>query len=857
MLALHLLSALLALAPNEGTEPPHLVAVKTPAPPLIDGRLEDPVWQLAPGTSAFTQSFPFDGGLPSEKTVLRVLYDETAIYIGFECEQLHTPIVERLTRRDRDSESEWVYVNIDSRNDGKSAYMFAVNIAGVLADAQIIDQTTYSWEWDENWEAKTTRTKKGWSAEIRIPLRVLRFDSKLPVQSWGFQASRFIAQREETDLWTYVPRDVAAPIAFYGRLDGLSDLRGAGALELQPFVLASGQRRDASQMAVGGGTSGSASAGLDLKWHIAQDLTFDAALNPDFSQVELDQIILNLGTYETFLPEKRPLFLEGIDAFSFPMQVFYSRRIGSAPVAPSLRSDASSNEELVNLTTPATIYGAGKLVGRLSPNWTIGALSALTAANNVTIYDNINERETQRLAAPITAFNVLRLKRELGSGGHIGLIGTGSTTFENDGGYPKLTTESLRELCPSGATPPVGSNCFHDAYVGGLDGLWRSPSGAYVVNGAFIESYIRGGPVVMQPDGTLIGSGAAAPGGWLRVAKEGGKHLTWSAEYTGAGRQLDYNDLGYMQRQNVETVQATVGWRTLEPGKHTVDTTSTLVVSDSRNMSWLDLGQGYELNTRLHLLDFSSVFLAADYAPARFDDREVGDGTALERAGYLGGKLEYDSDPRRAVYATIANQTQVMGAGIYATSVQASALFHALPQLDIEIIPTFTWAAGEYRYAWQSVGPDDPYLFGKLAAKNVSATLRASYTFTPRLTLQAYAQAFLASGHFSDVRAIGALPSGPGAPPRQPGGTVHLSTLAGSPGVIPGTNPDFEEAAINASVVFRWEYRLGSTLYLVYTRSQIPEVQNLMGPAMLAPREFNHGAATDVILLKLSYWWAS
>jgi hypothetical protein len=855
--ALSLLAALLALAPNQGTGPPHLVAVKTPSPPLIDGRLQDPVWRLAPGTSAFTQSFPFDGAQPSETTVLRVLYDKTAIYISFDCEQVRTPLVERLTRRDRDSESEWVYVHIDSRNDGKSAYMFAVNIAGVLADAQIIDQTTYSWEWDENWEAKTARTKRGWSAEIRIPLRVLRFDSNLPVQSWGFQASRFIAQRQETELWTYVPRDVAAPIAFYGRLDGLGDLKGAGALELQPFVLASGQRRDASQMAVGSGTSGTASAGLDLKWHIAQDLTFDAALNPDFSQVELDQIILNLGTYETFLPEKRPFFLEGIDAFSFPMQVFYSRRIGSAPVPPSLRSDASSREALVDVPVPATIYGAGKLVGRLTPNWTIGALSALTAANHVSIYDNVKQDRTERLVAPVTAFNVLRLKRELGSGGHLGVIGTGSTAFESDGGYPPLAKGSPFQLCPSGATAPLGTDCFHDAYVGGLDGLWRSPSGAYVVNGAFIESYIRGGPVVMQPDGTLIGSGAAAPGGWLRVAKEGGKHLTWSAEYTGAGRQLDYNDLGYMQRQNVQTLQATLGWRTLEPGRHTVDTNSTLVISDSRNMSWLDLGQGYELNTRLHLLDFSSVFLAADYAPARFDDREVGDGTALERAAYVGGKVEYDSDPRRAVYATIANQTQLMGDGIYATSVQASAVFHALPQLDIELIPTLTWAAGEYRYAWQSVGPYDPYLFGKLAAKNVSATLRVSYTFTPRLTLQAYAQAFLASGHFSDIRAVGSLPTAPGAPPRQPGETVRLSTLESSAAVIPGANPDFEEAAINASVVFRWEYRLGSLLYLVYTRSQIPGVQNLIGPAMLAPREFGHGATTDVVLLKLSYWWAS
>ncbi|HVV49296.1 MAG TPA: DUF5916 domain-containing protein, partial [Polyangia bacterium] len=846
-----------ALTSTTGEGSPHLAAVRAEAPPLIDGRLDDAVWRAAPGTTAFTQSYPFDGGRPSERTTLRVLYDQSAIYIGFDCEQIHTPIVERLTRRDRDSESEWVYVHIDSRNDGKSAYMFAVNIAGVLADAQIIDQTTYSWEWDENWEAKTARTKRGWSAEIRIPLRVLRFDSKLPVQSWGFQAARFIAGREETDIWSYIPRDVAGPIAFFGRLDDLRDLKGAGALELQPFALGEVRRRDASQTSVGSGYDDHASLGLDLKWHIAHDLTFDAALNPDFSQVELDQIILNLSTYETFLPEKRPFFLEGIDAFSFPMQVFYSRRIGSAPLPPSLRNDTSSNEELVDLPQPATIYGAGKLVGRLNPDWTIGALSAVTAANRVSIYDQVAQMPSDRLAAPVTAFNVLRLKRELGSGGHVGLIGTGSSTFEGDGDYPALVDGSTRELCPSGATPLLGTRCFHDAYLGGVDALWRSPSGAYVVNGAFIESFIHGGPAVTQADGTNIGAGATAPGGWLRVAKEGGKHLTWSAEYTGAGRQLDYNDLGYMQRQNVEVFSASVGWRTLEPGKHTVDTTSTFVAADSRNNDWLDLGQSYELNTRLHLLDFSAVFLALDYAPARFDDREVGDGTALERAGYVGTKLEYDSDPRRSVYATLANQTQVIGHGAYATNVQASAVFHALPQLDIEVLPQLTFTAGEYRYAWQSVGTYDPYLFGKLDAKNVSVTLRASYAFTPRLSLQAYAQAFLASGHFSDVRSVGSFPAAPGAPPRTAGTTVHLSDLTAAPSLVPATNPDFEEAALNASVVFRWEYRLGSLLYLVYTRSQIPEVQNLMGPATLAPRAFDHGASTDVLLLKLSYWWAS
>ncbi|MES1208089.1 MAG: DUF5916 domain-containing protein [Pseudomonadota bacterium] len=861
-----LLAALMALTPAQGVGPPHLTAVRAGTAPLIDGRLDDAVWQTAAVAESFTQSYPLDGAAPSERTRVRVLYDEAAIYFGFDCEQIHTPIVERLTRRDRDSESEWAYVQIDSRNDGKSAYFFAVNISGVLADAQIIDQTTISWEWDENWEAKTSRTSHGWTAEIRIPLRVLRFDSTLPVQSWGLQMNRSIAQREETDMWSYVPRDVPAQIPFYGRLDGLQGLKGAGALELQPFVLGYGRRRDANTMTVGKGLDGSGSAGLNLKWHILQDLTFDAAFNPDFSQVELDQVILNLSTYETFLPEKRPFFLEGIDAFSFPMQVFYSRRIGSAPVPPSLRSNAisgpngqSTSEQLVDTPVPATIYAAGKLVGRLSPNWTIGALSAVTGANNVQVVQG--NGTVPRLAAPVTAFNVLRLKRELGSGGHIGLIGTGSSTFEGNTTYPVAdpATPDL-QLCPSGATPPLGTKCFHDAYVGGLDVLWRSGSGAYVINGAFIGSYIRGGPPVQQYDGTVIGAGATAPGGWLRLAKEGGKHLLLSLEYTGAGRKLQYNDMGYMQRQNIQTVQASVGWRTLKPTRFTVDTTSAFVASDSRNMSGLELGQSYELNTRLRLLDFSSVFLAASFAPARFDDREVGDGTALQRAGYWGGKIEYDTDPRRSVYATIADQTQLMGAGIYATSVQGSLVFHVLPQLDIEFLPQLTWAAGEYRYAWQAVTSEaDPYWFGKLAAKNVSATLRATYTFTPRLSLQAYAQAYLASGHFSELRGFGLNTSSP--PMRVSGQKVYLSDLDATPApmVGPSANPDFEEAAINANVVLRWEYRLGSTLYLVYTRSQIPALDPSMfaPPATLSPRNFGHGATTDVILLKLSYWWGS
>ena len=803
----------------------------TSKPPLIDGRLDDAAWQAATPTDAFTQQSPFDGAKPSERTQLRVLYDDEALYFSFDCDQVNTPIIEKLTRRDRDSESEWVWIQIDSRNEGKSAFTFAVNVSGTIADGQIIDQTTYSWEWDENWEGKAVRRPGGWSAEIRIPIRVLRFDGSLPVQSWGLQAVRFIAERQETNLWAYFPRDVATPIAFLGRLDDLRGLKGGGALELIPFGVGYARRQDAIQgVMLGSGFKLAGSAGLNLKWHLANDVTLDAAFNPDFAQVEADQVILNLTNFETFLPEKRPFFLEGIDAFSFPLQVFYSRRIGAAPIAPTV----GSTETLADVPSPATIYGAGKVVGRLGPAWSLGAVSAITAPNRVTVVDPMAGTSVSRLAAPATAFNVLRLKRELGGAGHLGIIGTGSTTLDDSGE-------------------------FRDAYLGGLRRRWRSHSADYIVSGAFVQSYIHGGPsasdpVTMQPDGTHIGAGATAPGGWLRVAKEGGKHLLWSAEYTGAGRLLEYNDVGYMARQNLHVLKASIGARQLEPGAYTLEKGAAFEVTENRNLSGLDLGQLFELNGRVKLRNFSSVLLAADAAPARFDDREVGNGAALERGHYFGGRLELASDPRGRVYATLANQTQFIGAGTYATSAQGSLIVHALRQLDIELLPQLTWSAGEYRFARQ-VEDATNFWFGKLTANSVSATFRASYTFTPQLTLQAYAQAFLAVGHYDEMRSLPIASTTMGT-------RVTLAELTSLPAASsPPNSPDFQDAALNVNVVFRWEYRLGSTIYFVYSHSQIPTVPvptlGFPNPTALDPHAFGHGGTSDVFLLKFSSWWAS
>ena len=318
---------------------------------------------------------------------MRVLYDEDAVYVGFDCTQQNTPIVQRLTRRDRVVEVDSVQFDLGTRGDHKSAFEFYVNASGTQADAIRFNDTGYSTDWDDNWEARTDVTDHGWTAEFRIPLRILRFPS-LPVQSWDFQASRYISMKQENDDWAYFPRSVAGEVSHYGRLDGLEGLREKMPLELRPFVVARVRRRDPAVGQLASGWDGLASGGLDLKWHPTPGLTLDATFNPDFAQVEADQVVLNLSTVETYYPEKRPFFLEGIDAFATPFQILYTRRIGRVPLIPSLRTNPFNprgDEQLYDVPEPSRIYGATKLTGSLGQGWSVGTIQAVTAPNSVQV----------------------------------------------------------------------------------------------------------------------------------------------------------------------------------------------------------------------------------------------------------------------------------------------------------------------------------------------------------------------------------------------------------------------------------------------------------------------------------------
>jgi len=794
------------VAPAPVAPAPVLSPVRTPKPPTVDGDLSDPVWALAASTTAFTQQFPVERAAPSERTTLKVLYDDDAVYIAFDLEQKSVPIVKRMARRDRDVEADSVTIDIDSRALGKTAFEFTVNAAGVLRDGirsnDVIENgDRFSPGWDENWDARTVVRDDGWSAEIRIPLRILRFSSGGGMSTWGFQARRYTSMRQETDEWSFIPRNVASEVAMYGHLEDLR-MRPRADLELRPFVLGRLRRRDPTDLTVDSGWSPGISAGLDLRWHLTPDLTLDGTVNPDFTQVEGDELYLNLSNFESFFPEKRPFFVEGAEIFESPaplffarsFQLLYTRRIGRRPDVPSLRPTPAFGDRMVALPEASTILGATKLVGRLGTGWSVGAMSAVTDSNTVEVQAADGARRTQ-LVDPTTAYQVVRLKHDFEGGrAHVGFLGTAVARAEKTPQYPTYTLPDgtgPHELCPTGEVLTPGSRCTHDAYVGSVDGVWRSNDGEILLSAQSIASVLRHGPPRTLRDGTVVGDGDGGYGAQLIAAREGGAGLAWNAQYQHASRKLDFNDLGFMDRQNHHFYYGNLEYRTFKPIGPSLETKTWLEVAGRHNLDLVKVSRRWLLDQYVRYKNFWQSYIELNYEEPRLDDREIGNGLPFERPGKPGIIVNGTTDRRRNVYVEGSMLLQKYPTGGDAEG-RIRAVVSPHPQLEIELQPSVTRTTGETRFATLGTLPNQ-MIFGTLGASSFATTARVNFTITPRLALQSFAQVFLASGHYEDFRSFASNGGGPGSQ------NIRLAAL--TPTAPPAQNPDFEDVSLNVNVV--------------------------------------------------------
>ena len=855
-------------APAAADEPrlvKRFLAVRAAAPPKIDGILDDPVWRVAPPDDRFVQEIPTEGQPPRERTEMRIAYDDDALYVAFVCHQSPAGVVARLTRRDRDVEADYVEVLIDSRNDGSTAYGFRVNAAAVQTDTLYYGDLNATLEWDAVWTSAVSTGPYGWTVEIAIPLSVLRFSSA-DVQSWGLEVQRYLSYAKETDYWAAIPRSAPGFVSLFGRLDGLRGLTPRRTWELRPYFalrLALDSPRGGAFLAFSSTASRgdvSKEVGLDFKLGVTSDLTLDATVNPDFGQVEADQVVLNLSRFETFYPEKRPFFLESLDLFQTTLPTFYSRRIGKLSTGLAAGDQIVSDGGVTSITEApreVSIMGAAKLTGKIARPLELGLLAAVTDREEITTSDPKHGERTVELA-PRRLFSVARLRYALSDASNFGLQATGLVRL--DGSLWQASAD-------------------HDAFTQSADANWiidprrwrvllqavlsekpGGPSSFQTADGSACPS-AKGGPgcaPLTRTDGTRLEPGDVGWGLYGFILNTGEHHVA-RLIYHSYSPKLDVNDMGFLPQFNEHFLRAVAGYREPRPGGHLL----SYDILPGAEITWSFDGVRKEANLFWYADAITTsqtlVQFELDAWPTAWDLNETFDGSRWEKPSIYGGDLIVTTDSRKKVVLMAESKASFGDDGSYDIDANGKMSLQVLPQLELSLAPEVGVTSAVRFYSCTAASGvrctvDDAarsYRFARLDSSFLSLTLRGSWTFSTRLTFQAYAQLFMDTGAWSAYRGISVV---------APKATIRRRDLVpiAFRGDLNGDgikDDDFENTNLNINLVIRWEFVPGSEVIGVFTRTELgAPLLSGRPPRLLNFGGLSQGPTEDILLLKLVYF---
>lgn len=482
----------------------------------VDGKIDEEVWKTAPIASDFVMYEP-DNGIPiskSKKTEVKVLYDNTALYISallFDDEP--NKISKELTNRDVFGNSDVFSVSINGFNDGQQDYKFYVSAAGVQSDC-IATEGSEDFSWDAIWFSKVKLTDKGWTVEMKIPYAAIRF-SKAKKQTWGLNFMREIKRDFQKYTWNHIDTKIKAELTQNGILEGIENIKTPTRLFLIPYTSAYYQKDDS-------GSDKTFKAGLDIKYGINDAFTLDAILVPDFGQTKFDNAILNLEPFEQQLDENRPFFTEATDMFN-KGNLFYSRRIGGSPIG---YPDLGINEEITKYPSTVNLINAIKVSGRTEKGLGIGFLNAITEKTYATILNTATNETRKEVIQPLTNYNVFVLDKRFNQ--------NSSVTFIN--------TNTFR-----------GGN-FRDANVSGIIFDLNTKTNRYNLNGDFKYSDIND---IEDSNGIKTALGFAKTRGQYRY--------NFSVKYL--SKNYDANDLGILFVNNYKSAFAETSYRIVNPTK--------------------------------------------------------------------------------------------------------------------------------------------------------------------------------------------------------------------------------------------------------------------------------------------------
>ena len=389
--------------------------------PIIDGVLDDAVWNSIPEATDFVMVQPGDGtpSRPTHPTKVKLAYDDEAIYVAaYMIDNEPNRILRQFTQRDNIEQSDFFLIDINTYNDGENQTRFVVTSAGAIADAKM---TGYNEDYSYNvvWEGETSFDENGWYAEIKIPYAALRFPKK-EEQLWSIQFLRSILHLNEIYTWNYIDKSIGKDSQYNGLLTGIKNIDPPVRLSFYPYTSAEVDHFKNN-------TQSNFSAGLDFKYGISDAFTLDATLIPDFGQTAFDKVELNLGPFEQAFGENRAFFTEGTELFT-KGNLFYSRRIGDTPLGfNNAQSQLLENEILVENPDKADLLNAIKISGRTDNGLGVGFFNAFTKETSAIIGDTLTGLNRQLVTEPFANYNIVVLDQQYNQNSSITLINTNVT----------------------------------------------------------------------------------------------------------------------------------------------------------------------------------------------------------------------------------------------------------------------------------------------------------------------------------------------------------------------------------------------------------------------------------------------
>lgn len=821
------------------TVPKTLRALRADESIKIDGILSEKVWQ-GKGYGGFTQTEPDDGQPATEPTEVWIAYDQKALYVAARMyDSQPDKIIGRLARRDDFVDSDWFVFSVDPYFDRLSGYQFAVNPAGTYVDWTISNDEQRDTTWDGIWESSARIDGKGWTVEIRIPYNQLRF-KKSDKYKWGVHFRRLLKRREEWSGIVWIPRKASGFVSRFSTLEGIEGIKPRRYIELLPY--AAGKAAYSTEEEGNPFETGedySVNGGLDMKLGLRSNLTLDLTVNPDFGQVEVDPAQINLGAGEIYYSEKRPFFMEGVDIFDFGNggannftsanygnpRFFYSRRIGRPP------QGYVDSDGYVNYPDWTTILAAVKLTGKPGKGWSVGFLSALTEKEYAKI--DLEGERSQENVEPFTYYGVLRARKEFNKGRQgLGIMAT--AVLRN------LQTENLKNsLARDALAFAVDGWTFLDkkkiwVFTGWLGTTRVSGTKEMIwdLQHAYPHYFQRpdADHVELDPEATSM-SGVS---GRFTLNKQSG-NLMVNAALGFVSPGFDSRDMGFMWRNDIINAHIKIGYRDFKPGKIFRWWSVNAYTQRNYNFDGKKIGeQRLILIADASLLNYWGLYTQWSINTKQWSDTATRGGPMMLVRPYTWAQFGIYTDTRKPLVVELAGGFFSSSSGTFSWEIYPTLRWQPSTNFSISISPLYDydkdleqWVTNiEDAYMTDTFG--SRYIFGELKQKTFSCSIRLSWFFTPRLSLQAYIQPYMSAGDYTRLKELSKPRTNDFNVYGEGGSTItynddQYTVDPDGTGTAPEfsfSDPDFNYKSLRGTVVLRWEYLPGSTLYAVWTQNR-------------------------------------